>query len=566
MDQLQQQVRRAYWRLFWIRLRQSVTWMLFATLLIALIAVAIPKIWPVGIAPGRWLTGWLLGAMLAGAGLGSLWAFVRRPSELEASLEIDLRYGLKERVSSAMTLTPGERQTEVGQALVQDARERVERIDLRERFRAEQTWHPLAPLGLAACALLITLLVPDATADRAAASAASASEMQQQVRKSMQELKKRLADRKKTAETAGLKEADQLMAKFEQAVESLERTDVDRRKALVKLNNLSKEISEQRANLGGSEKTREQLKQLKDIQRGPADRIANALQTGNMQRATNELRKLSDKLRSDELSAAEKEQLGNQLQELGKEIEKMLGARQELSDKQRELQKRIEELQKQGDRAAAGELQRKLDQLQQQIDALDRQNPQLSRLQELANQLKDSAQSLQEGGGQETARQLDQLAQNLQQLQQQLENLETLDELMMEIADAKNAMNCQKCGGAGCESCRGAAADLAGSQEGPLSERPGRGLGEGYGMGERPEQETATGGYRTRVGAQARPGEAVRVGDASGPNMAGNSLETIKNEIASSFSEDPDPLTQQSLPRREREQTQEYFERLRKGD
>ncbi len=108
-------------------------------------------------------------------------------------------------------------------------------------------------------------------------------------------------------------------------MESLEKTDVDRKKALVKLNNLSKEISDERKNLGGSEKTREQLKQLKDIQSGPADRIASALQNGNMPRAMEELRKLSDKLRSDELSAAEKEQLRNQLQQLGKEIEKALG-------------------------------------------------------------------------------------------------------------------------------------------------------------------------------------------------------------------------------------------------
>ena len=196
---------------------------------------------------------------------------------------------------------------------------------------------------------------------------------------------------------------------------------------------------------------------------------------------------------------------------------------------------------------------------------MDRQNPQLSRLQELANQLKDGAQSLQNGDGKAAAQQLDQLAQNLQQLQQQMENLKTLDEMMTEIAGAKSAMNCQKCGGEGCEACENALAAMAGSTPNASGDRPGRGMGEGQGQGERPEEETETGGYRARVGAEARQGEAVRVGDATGPNVAGNSLETIKKEIASSFSEDPDPVVQQTLPRREREQTKEYFELLRKG-
>ena len=50
----------------------------------------------------------------------------------------------------------------------------------------------------------------------------------------------------------------------------------------------------------------------------------SALQNGNMQRTMDELKKLSDKLRGDELSAAEKEQLMKQLKQLGDELEKML--------------------------------------------------------------------------------------------------------------------------------------------------------------------------------------------------------------------------------------------------
>ena len=172
---------------------------------------------------------------------------------------------------------------------------------------------------------------------------------------------------------------------------------------------------------------------------------------------------------------------------------------------------------------------------------------------------------MQEGDGKAAADKLDNLAQDLNQMQEQLDSLETLDEMMSEIADAKNSMNCKKCGGAGCEACQGAKAMAMIGMDG-FSEQPGRGTGAGHGEGERPEEETETGGYRTRVAGDPRQGEAIRVGDASGPNLPGTSRQTIQEEIASSFSEDPDPLTQQKLPRRERDQTREYFELLRKGN
>ena len=564
MDDIRRQVRRASRRLLLNRLVDALTWSLFAALLVALVAIAIPKIWPVSIDSRTWAILWIVGALVAGLVAGVAWAIVGQRGELDAAIEIDLRYGLKERVSSALALSPEQWDTQAGKALLEDAQRRVSRIDVRDRFRPQWSWHPLLPMVTAAIVFLVVVLVKDASRDTVAASSTQKAEVKKQVRKSVEELKKRLAERKKEAEAAGLQEADQLIAKFEKAIDELSKNDVDRKKALVKLNNLSKELSDQRKDVAASERTRDQLKQLKDIQQGPADRIANAMKNGDMKQALDELQKLSDKLRSDDLSDKEKEQLAKQLQQLQKELEKTLGAKQELADKKQQLQDRINELKKNGDLAAAGHLQKQLDRVQQQMDALDQQNPQLQRLEELASKLGQCAQSMKEGKGRQAAQQLDQLAKDLQKMQDQLESLQTLDEMMKEIADAKNAMNCKECGGEGCEACQGGA--MAMDQNGLFSETPGRGMGEGHGLGDRPEEETETGGYRTRVGADPRQGEAIRTGDATGRNVAGNSRESIKKEIAGAFSEDPDPLTHQQLPRREREQTKEYFELLRKGE
>ena len=107
--------------------------------------VAIPKIWPLAVDGTTWTVAWLAGAAVLGIATGLVWAVFSRPTELQAAIEIDLRYGLKERVSSALALSPTEQGTDVGIALLRDANQCVERIDVRERFRARRSWHPLLP-------------------------------------------------------------------------------------------------------------------------------------------------------------------------------------------------------------------------------------------------------------------------------------------------------------------------------------------------------------------------------------------------------------------------------------
>ena len=96
--------------------------------------------------------------------------------------------------------------------------------------------------------------------------------------------------------------------------------------------------------------------------------------------------------------------------------------------------------------------------------------------------------------------------------------------------------------------------------------RPGNGLGEGRASGDRPEEETDKAFFDTKVGAKPKAGEAFRAGYADGKNLAGKSQEEIKEQITTSLSADPDPLTNQRLPKAQREQAKQYFERIRKGE
>src|SRR5262245_9249946 len=107
MEELTRQVSRARRQLTLQQFAQIAPQCLFVTLLVALIGVAIPKFWALEVTstPEGW-TAWWYSWAGGGIGLGLLAAIVAtwwvRRGSLEAAMEIDRRYGLKERVSSTL--------------------------------------------------------------------------------------------------------------------------------------------------------------------------------------------------------------------------------------------------------------------------------------------------------------------------------------------------------------------------------------------------------------------------------------------------------------------------------
>src|SRR5262245_56692875 len=125
MEELRRQVSRANRRLVFQQFMRVAPWIFFACLLVAVIGLAIPKIWVVPAVSTEqgaqiWLASWVGGALALAALVSIGWTFAVRRGWLEAAIEIDRRYGLKERVSSTLALNSEERETEIGKALVQD--------------------------------------------------------------------------------------------------------------------------------------------------------------------------------------------------------------------------------------------------------------------------------------------------------------------------------------------------------------------------------------------------------------------------------------------------------------
>ncbi len=167
MEQLRKQVARARRLLGVQRFLKVLGWCWFATVLVALGAIVLGRLYPLPVA--TW--GWLAGSLGLGLATAVFWMVATAGEAVGAALEIDRRFKLKERVSSALVMSPEDRRTDLGQALVDDAVRRVGRVDVSQQFALAPPRHILLPLvpGLVVrAALLRAHLGPAHDADRSA--------------------------------------------------------------------------------------------------------------------------------------------------------------------------------------------------------------------------------------------------------------------------------------------------------------------------------------------------------------------------------------------------------------
>jgi hypothetical protein len=555
VNEIRIQVRRARRRLVIQQFLSIATWSFFGFLLLAALGVAIPKIWPVAVKPEVWLWSWVGGSLAIALLVASLWTYMVRRHSTDAAVELDRRFGLRERVASSLTLSEQERESEFGKALVQDAERRVARLNIAEQFRIALRWWNMLPIIPTAAIVAVALLLADAT-ERKEAKAnpnASANPEKDKIIEEMKKLKERL-ERKKTEEgdKGKLEEAENLLKEIQKTINEMEKKpNLDKKQALVKLNDLSKQLKSQQDKFSSSAEMKKQLSGLKEEQ-GPAEEFSKNLKKGDFAAAAKDMRDLQKKMQEGKMSQEERNQAAKQLEQIKQKMQEMMQEREQAKE---ELKRQIEQKRDAGDLEGAAALQKKLDKMEQQEKTAQQ-------MQQMADQLEKTAEAMQQGDMQKSQQQMAEMAKQLEQMQQQSEDMETLDGMMMEMADAKAAMaeGENEAEGEGEEGSKG------GKGRDRRGNRPGDGLGEGRGEGERPEEETEYGTKSSQVQAKPRPGESIKIGTASGPNSKGVSREAAKALIEAAESKDDDPLTNQTLPRAQRKHAQEYFEKFRKGE
>lgn len=556
METIRNQIAAARRRLLLQRFGRVASWTLFILLAIATLGAAVPKLWPVQISSETWWWIWTGGGITAAAIVAALITFFTRPSLAQTAIEVDRRFGLKERLSSSLALDDEARETEMGLALVEDAERRARQIRIGEQFAIvphRRGLLPLVPLVF----LVVLIFVPDATrknlVDASLDPAAQAEA--QQIKKAAETLKKRLAQHRRQAAAEGLKDAEQTFQKLEkQAAKIAARDDLDKKETLIALNDLKKQLQERRDALGSPDQMRKTLSHLQNLEQGPADRAAKALADGDFAEAKQQIQALAEKLRDGSLSKEAKQQLAEQIQQLENKIQQAAAQHQQA---QQQLQEQIEQARREGRMEDAAKMQQKLNEMQQM-------DPTMQQLQEMAEGMKAAQQALQNGDEKGASEALEEIANQLGEMQSEMDELEDLKDAMDQLSQTKEQMACKQCNGAGCPECQGLGSDSRlGQNSASGGLHPGNQPGRGPGNHDDSQADTNT--YDSQVRGEPKTGRAIIAGPAGGANRKGEVREEVQNAVVEALAEESDPLTNQPLPRNEREHAQQYFDRLREA-
>jgi len=554
MNRIESKVRAARRRIILALFGSALAITLFAALLVATVAIAVPAIWVVPVDYSTWIYSWIGGSVVAAVIAAAAYAFVAAPSLETVAVEVDKRFSLRERLSSSLSLPERDRGTEFGEALLTDAEKRASQLEVADRFSIRPSRLGLLPIAVVPVLAIVLLLAePTSTSKANSMSSVDRTEVKQ-VQTVAAKLKKTIAQQRKKAEAEGLDEAKEMLERMEAELNKIAaRDNIDRKQAMIELNDLKKQLEERRKQLGSSEAMRRVMAQMKGLQRGPGEKVAESIKKGEFAKAKEMVKDLANQMREGKLSEEKKEQLKKQVEQMKQALQKAV---EEHEQKKQELQREIEKARQEGRSADAAKMQQQLNEMQQ-ADA------QMQRMGQMAEAMSRAAQAMEQGESAEAADALQEMADELGEMQQEMSELEDLQQAMDQLSQSKNQMRCGNCQGGGCQQCQGSGQGMGGMGNG---QGKGNGLGAGQGFGDRPESETDTNTYETQVRGQVKKGKAIIAGYADGPNRKGVTREAVKSAVEAALTEESDPIENQTLPRPEQEHARQYFDQLREGE
>src|SRR5262249_21469448 len=88
-----------------------------------------------------WLRWAVAGGLIGGGPIaGILFVILGRPTVLDTALSLDERFGLKERITTSVSLTAAERESSAGAALLADVETHIAKLDIRSRYPFTLRW------------------------------------------------------------------------------------------------------------------------------------------------------------------------------------------------------------------------------------------------------------------------------------------------------------------------------------------------------------------------------------------------------------------------------------------
>ena len=508
-------------------------------------------------APAAWLKWAVVGGLAGFATLGAIvWAVRGTPSPTATALEVDSRFGLKERITTAITLRPDDANTAAGQAVLSDAAAKANGLVLSSRFPVRLGRLSAALPTLAGCLALAAVFYhpntartedetdPDGKKPGSSANIASTGADGKKPVASVRPKPQDQLDRGNKSDKLKELENDleKLMEKYAKDPDG-EKPEKQREKVteITALENKIKKFNEEKfEKLARLEQQLRQLDRLnKDEQfgEGPAKEANEALSKGDLKKAKEEVDELRKKAKNKKLDQDEQEKLARQLDQMKSEIEKLSRNK----EREEQLKNLIDQAKKEG---------RDAESLERELDELKRDNAEAGKaMQDLAKSLEKARQAAEKGDLEELARELEQAGQQLDKIEGELQDLEDAQEYLQRLKEERAA--CKKCQGEG-----EGKSDKIGEKDDAT--------GEGQASGRRPENKDAkTASEAERIKGLFDPrGKKSYGGTTRGPAFTKKTSGELGPQIQEAVQEAPQAADAQRLPRDARDAVKEYFQNL----
>jgi uncharacterized coiled-coil DUF342 family protein len=506
--------------------------------------------------PPDWLW-WAVVGGLVGVGtvLAVVWAAMATPSARTAALEVDTRFGLRERVTTALGLTPQEQCTPAGQAVLADAAAKVAPIAVGEKFPVRPRWHSAFVPALAGC-IALAVMFPNTIANqlraegegkpdakKADALAEAKAQPKNPTPYTQRNKPPELAARRdKSKELKDLEDQlNQMMQKFDtdpnrETPEKLKEKVAELTSMEEKVKKFNEEKFERLARMEQQLRQLDRLNKDEDFQKGPAKDLNDALSKGDLKKAQDELDELKKKVKDKKLSPEEQEQLARQLDKM-KDQMKQLARNKE---REQQLQEMINKAKQEGKDAEA---------LERELEKVKQDSKQCAECaQQLADKFQKAQEALKKGDFEEAARELEKAGQSLQDIEGELKDLEDAEQYLQRLKGEREGA---------CKACQGE------KPEGD-PQRKDYADGQGVASGLRPENKDAkTASEDQRVRGLFDPkGKKTYGGGTKGPAFKKATTAELGPAIQTAAQEAPKAVDSGRYSRDAKDSVKEYFQNL----
>ncbi len=382
----------------------------------------------------EWLRWTIPGALL---GVGTLIAlansWLKAPSLVNASLVLDERCDLKERVTTFLTL-PGEMlEQPVGQALAQDVHDQIARLNTSGKFPVRVRWQTaLLPVGAAALAIVAAIFGPRlggisfASSTKTTKPAIDTKEIQQQ----LDNLKK-ASFTPKDAELKSEK-LKELEAAWDKLVnKSIEPNNEDKiRERVGEMKTLEdalkRRADELKSQAGKAKDIQQLLKELarmddNKLQAGPAKDLEDALAKGELQKAREILDKLAKDMKAGKLDPEQLKKLGDQFEQLHQKMKKALD--------REEMKKDL------ADKLKKGDINK--EQFDREMENIKEQMQDLKDWQELADLFGECKNCMKDGKGEKAAEEIGKALEKVKMIELSEDELKEILDRLENLEDAE---------------------------------------------------------------------------------------------------------------------------------